>query len=98
MMERLDAVAVLTGMHHLNLKMLDFEEFRRCSTAARQYREKAEALQTSISVLEELERNRAKARKVLMALRRCRVRPMDCNGCTLEGALSTLGIGGGTNE
>ena len=55
MMERPDAIAVLEGMHHLNLKMLDFEEFRRCRTAAGQYRKKAEALQAAISALEELE-------------------------------------------
>ena len=52
MMERPDAIAVLEGMHHLNLKMLDFEEFRRCRTAAGQYRKKAEALQAAISALE----------------------------------------------
>lgn len=40
MMERPDAIAVLEGMHHLNLKMLDFEEFRRCRTAAGQYRKR----------------------------------------------------------
>ncbi len=80
-MERPDAIAVLEGMHHLNLKMLDFEEFRRCRTAAGQYRKKAEALQAAISALEELEeleRNKAKARKTLTALRRCHDYPELC--------------------
>ena len=92
MMERPDAIAVLEGMHHLNLKMLDFEEFRRCRTAAGQYRKKAEALQAAISALEDLEeldRNKAKARKTLTALRRCHDYPELCDGCPYRDATIT---------
>ena len=86
MMERPDAIAVLEGMHHLNLKMLDFEEFRRCRTAAGQYRKKAIS---ALEELEELERNKAKARKTLTALRRCHDYPELCDGCPYRDATIT---------
>lgn len=85
MMKRPDAIAVLLGMHQLNLRMLELAEFKKCHTVAGPYRKKAEALQTAISALEELRRNRDKARKVLTALRLYRTDPPGCSSCPYQG-------------
>ena len=89
MMERLDAIAVLEEMHQHEFGMQTLAESKGYDNIAGQYREKAESLQLAISVLEELGRNRDKARKVLTALRRCHNYPELCDGCPYRDATIT---------
>lgn len=81
MMERLDAIAVLQGMHKKEFSLQTFAESNGNYTAEWYHSERAEALQVAIDVLETLERNKAKAGKVLTALRRCYDYPERCYGC-----------------
>lgn len=83
MMERLDAIAVLQGMHKKEFSLQTFAESNGNYTAEWYHSERAEALQLAISVLEALERNRAKAADVARAIRICRgeILSDDCGEC-----------------
>ena len=83
MMERLDAIAVLQGMHKKEFSLQTFAESNGNYTAEWYHSERAEALQLAISVLEALERNRAKAAKIITAERICYAPyPLqDCKKC-----------------
>lgn len=89
MMRMHDAAETLRDMHQHELGMQTLAEFKGYDKVAGQYREKAEALQTGISALEGLERNKAKARKTLTALRRCHDYPELCDGCPYRDATIT---------
>lgn len=84
MMSMHDAIKMLERMHQHELTMLAFAEFRKCHNIAGPYREKAEALQVAIAVLETLNAYKAEAVEVLKALRICRARPMDCDSCPYQ--------------
>ena len=85
MMRMHDAAETLRDMHQHELGMQTLAEFKGYDKVAGQYCEKAEALQTGISALEGLERNKAKAEKILEAFRCCRPCPMDCGSCPYQG-------------
>ena len=71
MMRMHDAAETLRDMHQHELGMQTLAEFKGYDKVAGQYREKAEALQTGISALEGLERNKAKAENAVKAMQIC---------------------------
>lgn len=80
-MDMRDAIKTLGDMYQHELSMSVFAESQERGNIADMYYKKAKALQLAISVLEALERNRAKAVNVLAALRRCYDYPERCYGC-----------------
>jgi hypothetical protein len=71
MMERLDAIAVLQGMHKKEFSLQTFAESNGNYTAEWYHSERAEALQVAISILEMLNQNKCKAEDAVKALQIC---------------------------
>lgn len=91
-MDMRDAIKTLGDMYQHELSMSVFAESQERGNIADMYYKKAKALQLAISALEELEeleRNKAKARKTLTALRRCHDYPELCDGCPYRDATIT---------
>ena len=83
MMDMRDAIKTLGDMYQHELSMSVFAESQERGNIADMYYKKAKALQLAISVLEALERNRAKAAKIITAERICYAPyPLqDCKKC-----------------
>ena len=89
-MERLDAIAVLQGMHKKEFSLQTFAESNGNYTAEWYHSERAEALQTAIAVLKMLSLYKAKADNVMGALRICRANPRDCGSCPYQDGTITV--------
>lgn len=80
-MDMRDAIKMLGDMYQHELSMSVFAESKERGNIADMYYKKAKALQTAISVLETLNAYKAKAGKILAALRRCHDYAGRCDSC-----------------